>query len=83
MPIYVYKAKEDGCDSCKDGFEVFQTMSEKELTKCPQCGQPIKKVPANFGGGEPSMSNSKLRDLGFTKLVKRGDGSYENVTKQN
>ena len=27
-----------------------------------------------------SKSNSELRDLGFTKLVKRDDGVYENMT---
>ncbi len=81
MPIYVYKSTEQGCEYCKDGFEIFQAMSDKPLKVCPKCDKPIKKIPASFGGGEPSMSNGKLRDLGFTKLVKRGDGSYENVTK--
>ena len=27
-------------------------------------------------------SNGELRDLGFTKLVKRDDGVYENVTRR-
>ena len=28
-------------------------------------------------------TNSELRDLGFTKLVKRDTGVYENVTARN
>jgi len=27
-------------------------------------------------------SNAQLKDLGFTKLVKRDDGVYENVTRR-
>ncbi len=80
MPIYKYKADDKGCDKCKDGFEIMQQMSDKNLTKCPDCGQPVHKVPALCNGFSPFLSNSNLRDKGFTKMVKRGDGSYEKVT---
>jgi len=30
-----------------------------------------------------SKSDGELRDLGFTKLVKRDDGVYENVTARD
>ncbi len=80
MPIYQYKADKDGCKFCKDGFELVQTMKEKALAKCPECGNAIKKIPSLFGGGVPTLSNGSLRDKGFTKLQKRGDGTYEKVT---
>lgn len=79
MPIYQYKAKEAGCDYCREGFEQMQSMSAKPLTKCPKCGHPVKKVPARVSGGTPTLSNGNLRDKGFTKLVNRGD-AFEKVT---
>ena len=79
MPIYLYKAKEGGCDTCREGFEQMQSMSAKPLTKCPKCHGPVKKVPARVSGGTPMLSNGNLRDKGFTKLVNRGD-AFEKVT---
>ena len=80
MPIYKYQTKKNGCDYCQNGFEIMQAMSAKTLSKCPQCNKPIKKIPAGCSGFSPLLSNSNLRDKGFTKLQKRGDGSYEKVT---
>ena len=80
MPIYCYKAKEKGCPHCEKGFEQLQSMNDAPLKKCPQCGAPVRKVPAKFSGGAPMLSNSNLRNKGFTKLVNKGDGSYEKVT---
>ncbi len=80
MPIYIYKAEKDGCEYCKDGCEILQSMSDKPLQKCPKCGAKIKKCPAQVSGGVPLLSNGSLRDKGFTKLVKRGDGTYEKTT---
>ena len=80
MPIYVYKATGKGCASCCEGFEQMQSMQAKPLKKCPQCGGAVKKIPAQCSGYSPVMSNSNLRDKGFTKLVKRDKGAYEKVT---
>ncbi len=45
MPIYEYQAlsPDDACESCRPGFEIFQQINEKPLSKCPYCGQPVKK----------------------------------------
>ena len=80
MPIYQYQAVEKGCDACRDGFEEMQSIKAMPLTQCPTCGQQIKKVPARCSGYVPLLSNSNLRDKGFTKLKNRGDGTYENLT---
>jgi len=80
MPIYQYKAEEKGCETCSSGFEFMQAMKDKPLKQCPQCGAKVKKVPALFSGFVPMLSNSSLRDKGFTKLVKRDKGTYEKVT---
>ena len=46
MPIYEYNAlnPEDACHNCLRGFEIYQKISDKPLSDCPQCGQRIKKI---------------------------------------
>lgn len=80
MPIYLYKTAGKGCSHCRDGFETIQSMKASPLKKCPQCGKPVKKIPAPCSGYASMMSNSNLRDKGFTKLVRRDKGAYEKVT---
>jgi len=41
---------------------------------------PVRKVLTPPGIAFPT-GNSKLKEVGFTKLVKRDDGVYENVTR--
>ena len=41
---------------------------------------PVKRVIRRAPGVAVATSNSELRNAGFTKLVKRDDGVYENVT---
>ena len=45
MPNYDYQ-----CSSCKDVFEVFQSMSAKPLTKCPKCGKKVKRLISSGAG---------------------------------
>ena len=78
MPVYEYEHTEYSCATGRI-FEVTQSLEERPLSKCPQCCQPIKKLISLVGVSSPK-TNSELRDLGFTKLVKRDDGIYENVT---
>ena len=80
MPIYQYKAEKNGCKTCTSGFELMQSMKDKPLQECPQCGTKVKKIPSQVSGFVPLLSNSSLRDKGFTKLVKRDTGTYEKVT---
>ena len=42
--------------------------------------EPVRKVLSVPGISIPT-SNSKLKEVGFTKLVKRDNGVYENVTR--
>ena len=80
MPIYQYKSEKKGCKTCTSGLEIMQSMKDKPLQKCPQCGTKVKKIPSRVSGFVPLLSNSSLRDKGFTKLVKRDTGTYEKVT---
>jgi putative FmdB family regulatory protein len=42
MPIYEYE-----CSSCGKRFEIFQKMSEKELTECRVCKGRLQKLISN------------------------------------
>jgi putative FmdB family regulatory protein len=44
MPTYEYH-----CDACEHHFDEFQSITEKPLKKCPQCGKP--KLRRIFGTG--------------------------------
>ncbi len=46
MPIYEYQSELDpkSCSHCRYGFEIYQKISDKPLSDCPQCGQRIKKI---------------------------------------
>jgi hypothetical protein len=54
-------------------------MADPSLERCPNCGGPVCKLVSRININTP-RTNSELKDLGFTKLVRRDDGVYENVT---
>ena len=43
MPTYDYK-----CTQCGHDFEMFQSMSESHIKKCPECGGNVRRL---VGGG--------------------------------
>ena len=81
MPIYEYEHLDKPCARGKL-FEVKQSIHDTVLTRCPTCGGHLCKLISRINISTPK-TNSELRDLGFTKLVKRDDGVYENVTVRN
>ena len=81
MPVYEYEHTKTSC-SLGRIFEVVQSIKDTQLKMCPQCHQPVSKLISMVGIAVPK-SNGELRDLGFTKLVKREDGVYENVTARD
>ena len=78
MPIYEYEHIGDHCRLGRR-FEIMQSIMEHPLEKCPECGGYVKKL-ISFAYISTPKSNRELRELGFTKLVRRDDGVYENVT---
>ena len=81
MPIYEYEHLEAPCSLGKV-FDVKQSIDAHPLSTCPRCAGPVRKLISRTNISCPK-SDSDLRDLGFTKLVKRDDGVYENVTARN
>ena len=78
MPIYEYEHVGHPCKLGKV-FDFKQSLADDPLVKCPECNGAVKKLISQISISCPK-SNGELRDLGFTKLVKRDDGVYENVT---
>ena len=76
MPIYEYEHLEEFCIQGKI-FEIKQSIHDKTLVKCPYCQEAVRRRISLVGLSIPKM-NSEIRDLGFTKLVKRDKGVYEN-----
>ncbi len=91
MPIYEYafsakpEAKTEpgqapaGCPYCRDGFTVRQSIKDARLEVCPQCGAPVERLIFPVGVATPHTA-ADLKNLGFTKLVRKDKGVYENVT---
>ncbi|MDR0868270.1 MAG: zinc ribbon domain-containing protein [Planctomycetota bacterium] len=78
MPNYHYEHEEAACVRGKT-LVVKQAIADAALTRCPHCGGAVFRVILPVGIGAP-QSDSDLRGKGFTKLVKRDSGVYENVT---
>jgi putative FmdB family regulatory protein len=81
MPVYEYEHLGRPCDLGRV-FEQRQSMAEPPLDCCPKCAGPVVKRVSRINISAPK-TNSELKDLGFTKLVRRDDGVYENVTARN
>lgn len=87
MPTYRYRAVEAGsCETCAEGFETLQRLSEPALTACPDCQGAVRRVigkPQNLvnrrWNTKKMLSDGNLKRLGFKKLVKEGDGKYRDV----
>jgi putative FmdB family regulatory protein len=81
MPVYEYEHLKKPC-TWGSVFEYEQSIRDRPLENCPHCGGSVKKLISRIHISCPK-SNSELRDLGFTKLVRRDDGVYENVTARD
>jgi putative FmdB family regulatory protein len=44
MPLYVYR-----CEACGVTFERRQSIRAQPLTKCPECGASIHRIPQPVG----------------------------------
>lgn len=78
MPVYEYEHIGEGCRLGKS-FEYTQPISSDKLNQCPECNEPVKRLISLFSVCTPK-TNSDLKNLGFTKLVRKDNGVYENVT---
>lgn len=87
MPVYYYH-----CDANDRTVEVEHTINAKLGTWGEVCFvaqiplgdtdplEPVRRVIKSAPNVTVTVGNSELKSHGFTKLVKRDDGVYENVT---
>jgi hypothetical protein len=87
MPVYYYFCEDNGRT-----VEVEHTIKAKLVTWGEVCFvaqiplgdtdplAPVSRVIKNAPNIAVPLFNSELKGYGFTKLVKREDGVYENVT---
>lgn len=61
MPTYQYE-----CTACGHQFEIFQSMTDDRLSKCPECGK--KKLARLIGSG--------------SGIIFKGSGFYETDYKK-
>jgi putative FmdB family regulatory protein len=69
MPTYEYH-----CDACEHHFDEFQSITDKPLKKCPQCGKP--KLRRVFGAGAAII----FKGSGFYQTDYRSD-AYKAAAK--
>ncbi len=79
MPIYEYEHSGGAGAGCAGRFEVFQSMAEAPLEKCPACGKAVSRIisTVSVGSGGGLLSKSNLEAHGFTQYRKKGKGYYE------
>jgi putative FmdB family regulatory protein len=61
MPTYQYE-----CEACNHDFEILQSMLDKKLKKCPQCGKDTLHRLIGAGSG----------------IIFKGSGFYETDYKK-
>lgn len=80
MPIYEYELIDGDCRACGGRFELRRPVTRPELTHCPCCRKPVRKVISQ-GVTSPKimkpLSVSDAKKAGFTVYEKRDKGVYE------
>ena len=70
MPTYDYK-----CTQCGHDFEIFQSMSEDHIKKCPECEGIVRRLVGGGSGLIFKGSGFYLTDYGKGKdQKKKADG---------
>lgn len=79
MPLYEYELRDGECKICGGRFTLRRPLSAPELTQCPACKKPVRKIISQFN--TPSitkpLSISDAKKAGFTVLKKSAKGEYE------
>ncbi len=79
MPIYEYELCDGSCTACGGKFTLRRPLSAPELTKCPACKKPVRKLISSFSTPNilKPVSFSDAKKAGFTVLKKTSKGEYE------
>ena len=79
MPLYEYELCEGDCAACGGKFTLRRPLTAPELTRCPACKKPVRKVISTFNSPVKlkPVSISDAKKAGFTVLKRVSKGEYE------
>ena len=79
MPLYEYELCKGDCAVCGGKFTLRRPLDAKELTHCPACKKPVRKVISTFNTPTKlkPVSITDAKKAGFTVLKRLGKGEYE------
>ena len=79
MPLYEYELREGGCVACGGKFTLRRPLTAPELTQCPACKKPVRKIISSFNTPAITkpVSVSDAKKAGFTVLKRVNKGEYE------
>lgn len=79
MPLYEYELCDGECKVCGGKFTLRRPLSAPELTHCPACKKPVRRVISQFNTPTITkpLSISDAKKAGFTVLKKVSKGEYE------
>ena len=79
MPFYEYELCDGNCAACGGRFTLRRPVTAPELTACPACKKPIRKLISGFTS--PSITKpvsiSDAKKAGFAVLKRVNKGEYE------
>jgi len=75
MPTYEYE-----CRKCGHRFEVFQSMSDETIKKCPECGKQVRRLVSGGVGVIFKGSGFYVTDKDKATVSKADGGTKNDVT---
>lgn len=54
MPLYEYR-----CEECEKVFDAIVSVSERDETTCPECGEPAERQLSGFSIAGPLAGGGK------------------------
>jgi putative FmdB family regulatory protein len=76
MPLYEYEICEGDCKVCGGRFTLRRPLDAQELTQCPACKKPVRKLISTFNSPK-RVSFSDAKKAGFKAFKKISKGEYE------
>jgi putative FmdB family regulatory protein len=79
MPLYEFELTGGDCKACGGRFTLRRPINAPELTQCPACRKPVRKIISSFNTPTKlkPLSVSDAKKAGFTVLKKVSKGEYE------
>jgi len=79
MPLYEYELRRGSCSACGGRFTLRRPVNAPELTRCPACKKPVRKVISTFNTPNLTkpLSVTDAKKAGFTVLKRVNKGEYE------